>query len=72
MDKYLDKWMSLNHNEAIRVACQNTGSEANSHNYMRDAVQGGFVDCDKDDQMWHDENGSNYTEGIVMSNFDPA
>jgi hypothetical protein len=37
-DKYVDKWMSLNHNEAIRVACENTGSEANSHNYMRRPV----------------------------------
>lgn len=51
-DKYLDKWMSLNYNEAIRVACENTGSEANSHNFMKDPVQGGYIDAHN--QEWTD------------------
>jgi hypothetical protein len=68
-DKYVDKWMSLNHNEAIRVACESTGSEANSHNYMRRPVQGGYVDAHS--QRWTDENGGNVTDGIELSTFDP-
>jgi hypothetical protein len=56
-DRWLDKWMSLNHNEAIRIACANTGSEANSHNYMRNPVMGGFVDSDPAEQIWEDRDG---------------
>jgi hypothetical protein len=55
--QWLDKWMSLNHNDAIRIACENTGSEANSHNYMGKAVMGGFVDADHTDQVWEDDDG---------------
>jgi hypothetical protein len=69
-DKYLDKWMSLNHNDAIRVACENTGSEANSHNYMRPPVQGGYLDAFE--QEWTNENGGDLSQGITLATYNPT
>jgi hypothetical protein len=62
--------MSLNHNDAIRIACENTGSEANSHNFMRRPVRAGHIDAF--DQHWTDEGGRNGTNGINLNTFDPT